>query len=81
MIEILEEPVGETYRSMVSLAFDVCVEFILVKRDQISLNPNAEALLNQLKPYVKKKKRQDHWPGTNLFGHYADVYYLAAPKN
>ena len=76
MIQVLEEPIGVTYASLISLAFDVCDEFILVERDQIGLHPNAEALLDRLQPYVKEMKRQDEWPGTRLLGHYADVYYF-----
>ncbi len=33
MIKILEEPIGVTYQQLVSLAFNICDELILVKRD------------------------------------------------
>lgn len=38
MIEILEEPINNTYKQLISLAFEICDEFILVKRDQLGLN-------------------------------------------
>ncbi len=76
MIQILEEPVGNTYRQLISLAFNICDEFILVKRDQIELSENSEMLIKELEPYLKEVKKQENWPGTRLFGHYADVYYF-----
>ncbi|MEI0735529.1 hypothetical protein VQ056_00690 [Paenibacillus sp. JTLBN-2024] len=81
MIQILEEPIGVTYASLISLAFDVCDEFILVKRDQIGLHPNAEALLDRLQPYVKEMKRQDEWPGTRLLGIMPTFIILVVPKS
>ncbi|WP_245583006.1 hypothetical protein [Paenibacillus daejeonensis] len=30
-----------------------------------------------LQPYVNTVKKQEYWPGTQLVGHYADVYYIA----
>ncbi len=76
MIYILEEPRGRAYEGLISMAFRVCNEFILVKKDQLTLTPAMEALAERLKPYVKTVKKQDAWPGTQLFGHYADVYYF-----
>ncbi len=29
MIQILEEPIGVTYKQLISLAFNICDEFIL----------------------------------------------------
>ncbi|OZB96225.1 hypothetical protein [Paenibacillus sp. XY044] len=76
MIYILEEPRAGAYQALISMAFRACDEFILVKRDQLSLTPATEALLERLRPYVKAVRKQDAWPGTQLFGHYADVYYF-----
>ncbi|WP_058303081.1 hypothetical protein [Gorillibacterium timonense] len=76
MIQILEEPVGEAYRSLISLAFKICDELILVKRDQLPLNESGQDLITQLRPYTRIIRKQESWPGTALFGHFADVYYL-----
>lgn len=76
MIQLLEEPRGVTYQQLISLAFSICDEFILVKRDQIELSGKGEEFLKEIKPYIKEIKKQDNWPGTQLFGHNADVYYL-----
>lgn len=76
MIQILEEPVGVTYKQLISLAFTLCDEFILVKRDQIELSEKGERFIEELQPYIKEIRKQEEWPGTRLFGHYADVYYF-----
>lgn len=55
---------------------EVCDEFILVKRDQMELEPEGVELLEQLQPFLKKVIKDDYWPGTRLMGHYADVYFL-----
>ena len=76
MIRILEEPKRDTYKSLLSLAMEVCDEFILVKREQIEIDESGQNLLTFLKPFLKEIKRQDNWPGTGLLGHYAEVYYF-----
>lgn len=76
MIQILEEPVGRTYKQLISLAFNTCDEFILVRREQLELTEKMEILIDELKPYVKTLKQQEEWPGTRLLGHHADIYYF-----
>lgn len=67
---------GETYRALVHLAMEVCDTFILVKRDQMELEPEGYDLLERLQPYFIEIKKADHWPGTRLFGHYADIHHF-----
>lgn len=76
MREFLEEPKGTTYKELLDVAFSICDEFLLVKRDQLDLNKNAIKFIEEIKPYIKEIRRQDEWPGTTLLGHYADVYYF-----
>ena len=76
MIEILEEPIGDAYKKLITLAMAVCDEFILVKRDQLPLNQSGHNFIERIKPFLKEIKKQDNWPGTRLSGHYADVYYF-----
>lgn len=76
MIPLLEEPMGATYKQLISLAFDLCDEFILVKRDQMKTDANAEALLLELQPHLREMRKQESWPGTELMGHDAEVYYF-----
>lgn len=76
MKEFLEEPKGSTYKELLNVAFSICDELLLVKRDQLDLNENGKKFIGEIKPYVKEIRRQDEWPGTTLLGHYADVYYF-----
>ncbi|MBO2942637.1 hypothetical protein JJQ72_01390 [Paenibacillus sp. F411] len=76
MKKFIEEPKGTTYKELLNVAFSICDEFLLVKRDQHDLNENGEKFIEEIKPYVKEIKRQEEWPGTTLLGHYADVYYF-----
>lgn len=72
----MQEPTGQTYKTLVQVAMEVCDEFILVKRDQMELEPEGYELLEQLQPFLKKVIKDDYWPGTRLMGHYADVYFF-----
>ncbi|MFC3749048.1 hypothetical protein [Paenibacillus sp. GCM10012306] len=72
----MQEPTGKAYEAVLQISMEVCDEFILVKRDQMSLDPSGIELLERLKPFFKEQRRDDHWPGTRLFGHYADIYYF-----
>ncbi|MEK4104972.1 hypothetical protein NST28_12905 [Paenibacillus sp. FSL R10-2791] len=72
----MQEPTGQTYKTLVQVAMEVCDEFILVKRDQMELEPEGVELLEQLQPFLKKVIKDDYWPGTRLMGHYADVYFF-----
>lgn len=76
MKEFLEEPKGTTYKELLNVAFSICDELLLVKRDQLDLNENGKKFIGEIKSYVKEIRRQDEWPGTTLIGHYADVYYF-----
>jgi hypothetical protein len=55
---------------------EVCDEFILVKRDQMPLEPGGYELLEQFKPFFQELRKDDYWPGTRLLGHYADIYHF-----
>lgn len=76
MMEIIEEPGGSAYRSLLALAMDVCEEWILVKRDQLPLYADGARFLAKLNPFLIQVQKQDSWPGTTLIGHEADVYYF-----
>lgn len=56
MIQILEEPTGVTYKQLISLAFTICDEFILVKRDQIELSEKAKHSLRNYNTYKRDYK-------------------------
>lgn len=73
----MQEPAGNTYRTLIHLALEVCDTFILVKRDQMELEPEGLELLERLQPYFIETKKDDGWPGTRLLGHYADIHYIS----
>lgn len=76
MYTILEEPVGETYRTLIQVGLEVCDTFILAKRDQMGLEAEGLELLERLRPYYIETKKEDYWPGTRLFDQYADIHYF-----
>lgn len=53
MKEFLEEPKGTTYKELLNVAFSICDELLLVKRDQHDLNENDKKFIGEIKPYVK----------------------------
>ncbi|WP_249897058.1 hypothetical protein [Paenibacillus sp. PK3_47] len=47
-----------------------------MKRDQMELGSEGLELLERLQPYRLETKKEDHWPGQMLLGHYADVHFF-----
>lgn len=70
-------PNDNAYREFIDLAFDICNEFTLVVRKELSLSSNAQKLLQSLKPSLIKVQEQFKWPGTTLFVEPALVYYYS----
>lgn len=76
---IRTNPKDQVYRDLIDLAFEVCDTFILVVRNDISINDNVNYILEQLEPYLKEVKKQLQWPGTTILGDMpALVYYFNA---
>jgi len=72
----LHNPKGIVYNELIDLAFEICDEFILVVRNELKLNVNANQVLKKLQPSFKKVKEQFEWPGTMCFGEKpAKVHY------
>lgn len=76
MIRILAEPKGEVYRALIDLAFSVCSEFVLVDRHQFELNDHGVKILELLKSELIDIEVDEKWPGTELSGHFANIYYF-----
>lgn len=81
IIEIESEPKGDSYNSLINLAFEICDEFILVIRDNIDLNEVGKTILKELAPALKEIKEQNEWPGTRLLEHTATVYHYKTDKS
>jgi hypothetical protein len=69
------EPEGKAYEELVDFASSVCKEFLFVKRNNI-YHCEAEKLLSELSIDLVQVKEQESWPGTNLAGSSATVYYF-----
>lgn len=77
MIDIVSEPTGAVYHALVSYAFEQCEEFLLVTRNQLSIEDSAKAILRALKPWQSGQVEASAWPGTELLDRSkAPVYYF-----
>ncbi len=66
MINLLNEPCGRTYRSILGFAAECCSEFSLTWRDGVDFGDGARRVLAELGPWQVREVRTDHWPGTQL---------------
>ena len=79
---IESNPKGKVYRDLIDLAFEICDEFVLVVRKDISVTANVNHVLEKLKSSLKEVKEQFEWPGTIYFGEEpALVYYYNTDSN
>lgn len=76
MINILSEVKGESYKALLEIAFSKSEEFVLVERHQSELNENGFKFLESLKSEIIDIEVDEKWPGTNLDGHFANIYYF-----
>ena len=67
MINILEEPTGDTYKTLLSYALTKCNIFILVVRPDMKLSETGQTVLDSLKPYLLKTVESKEWPGTIIY--------------
>lgn len=78
---IVSNPKDNTYRELIDLAFDISDTFILIMRQDIFFNQNADYLLEELKSSLKEVKEQYEWPGIISAGKPAKVYYYNTDIN
>jgi len=76
MIDITEEPRGETYDRLLDLAARRCESFSVVWRDQLEFAPEARGLEQNLSPYLIREEESSEWPGTRLLSGKARVCYF-----
>lgn len=72
--DVLQEPVGITYRELINFSLGFCSSFLLVVRPYNGLSSLAEDVLDGLAPVLLSKEESSHWPGTTLLGHTAVVH-------
>jgi len=76
MLDITEEPRGETYEQLVELAERRCGSFSVVWRDQLDFTEEASVLDQALSPYLIREVVSAEWPGTRLLSSKARVCYF-----
>ena len=74
--EIIKEPKNNTYIKLIEYLAMNSAQFILVKRNQLEYNDNANSMLEKLKPFIVKIMEVNEWPGTKLLGSFAKVFYF-----
>ncbi|AET68294.1 hypothetical protein Desor_2754 [Desulfosporosinus orientis DSM 765] len=72
---LLNEPIGEDYRSLIQFAFDVCDTFLFIKHSQRSYNQSFDKVVRELESDFIYCKEQNQWPGT-ISVPTAMVYYF-----
>jgi hypothetical protein len=72
-LDIVAEPVGQTYIDLLNFAASRCQLFSLVWRDQFHFEQSAYDIKDHLKPFLISNDRTNEWPGTTLIGHEAIV--------
>lgn len=73
---IKSDPRNEVYYKLIDLAFDICDQFVLVVRKDLSpLYEEGISLLDELNSFLIEAKQSDRWPGTWTLSDKATVYY------
>src|SRR5207253_2240745 len=73
MIDIVAEPVGQTYIDLLEFAASRCASFSLVWREQFRFEQSALQIADSLTPFLLSDVRTNEWLGTKLLGHQAIV--------
>jgi hypothetical protein len=72
---ILREPTGSQYSSLLDYALKECNFFLLVTdRDNRQLSPAGKAVLNELAPFLYRMEMKSEWPGTVLSWGQVPIY-------
>lgn len=72
--DVLDEPRGQTYRSLIAVARQQCAEFGLVHQRR-SRSAGVIETLRTLKPHLVEINRERSWPGSEMApGHSAEIY-------
>jgi hypothetical protein len=67
---------GEKYKDFIKFAINNSERFILVERNDMDKGSNIALLLKALDPYLISIEYGNEWPGTNLMGNNAKIYYF-----
>ena len=71
---MIQEPRGEVYERLITLARGNCDQFILVTRHSIGLEAPGVETLQRLNPELIARDERSEWPGTQIFDDMATVF-------
>lgn len=74
-------PKDMTYRDLIDLACEICDEFVLVVRNDVSKTDNIYNILWELQCSLKEVKEQFEWPGTIYGGEQPVLVYYYNTDN
>jgi len=64
--DLVREPVGPAYRSLLDLSLSVCDSAVVVVHANADVAPSCGRLLKALTPFVLEARETREWPGTRL---------------
>src|SRR3954471_24871991 len=70
------EPSLALYHGLIDFALECCPLALLVLRPELELAEAGQEVLGSLDPYVEERVKSTRWPGTDIFGAQADVFYF-----
>ena len=74
---LIDEPMGATYRQLLNVSTKFCDTFLLVFRHTIEVSESATRAIEDLKPFLISQAEESEWPGTRLFEQTATVFRFA----
>ena len=76
-LDILREPRGDAYASLLALAAERCATFSLVWPDRLAASVGADTVAVSLSLQLVREARVSQWPGTQLLDDTARVRHYA----
>lgn len=70
------EPSLALYHGLIDFALERCPLALLVLRPALELTEAGQEILASLDPYIVERTKSTCWPGTEIFGAQADVFYF-----
>jgi hypothetical protein len=71
-----KDPSQALYSDLITFALGLSQLALLVFRPEMDLTANGQAVLNSLTPYLESKEKSARWPGTEIFGSEAYLFYF-----
>ena len=76
MYNLEAEPSLALYHGLIDFALERCPLALLVRRPELELTKAGQGVLRSLAPYVEESVKSTRWPGTEIFGAQADVFFF-----